>query len=636
MIVNHDLPQPPVRNRRRAQLIAAGATLLALVGIGVGLRGLVRWLEPPPLETPPPELRGEPGLQRFTPLTDRRLLSRTRPLDDDEEPPAVPPEHPFAKTRITGRVYDLVTGEGLSGAVVRVKPTFGEPRLGPPKGDGSAAYTTRSDGSYALKGVPPGTFDLVVNAEGYVPARSGFKKFSALEDDDGFDVGLVRGRVLEGRVVTPDRRPIAGARVSVSTSDAISLHDEEPVIVTGADGHFVIEPVETSELRIVAAHPLHGTQLAIVAAADEHTSDVELVLGGGRRLRGHVRGSAGPIAGARVMVGLQRIDERIVATTPSASGLSVATGPDGAFELGVSEAGPLVVLAQAAGYELGSALIAELAGEATPSVEITLELAAEFAGVVLAADGRPALKAQVTIIPMASRIRRLPLEAWTGEDGRFQIDGVPRTGPYKVAILHHAHPALMTIEETISTSHRYQLEAQGRILGTIVDATTGGPVTRYQYIVSGPAHRQASAVSVSGSFEVDQLPAGTYGLSIDAEGYEAGQVESIVVSAGERVDNVVVRLRPAGTIVGRVLGAHSGTVIIHAWGRESQLEAEAIAGEDGRFSIGDLPGGRYTLTAFAEDDEGEVRGEVSDVSVESGGVTQGVEIALAPIIRDPG
>jgi hypothetical protein len=627
-------PSTATPTRKRHPVIIAGVvSSLAFAGIGLVLYRVVEWLRPPPIEGPPPELRAEPGLQQFVPSARRPLLALEKPRSDEEEAPAVPPEHPFAKTKITGRVYDLETNEGIVGAIVRIRPTFGVPKLGPPAGDGSVTYTTRSDGSYAMKGIPPGSFDLEVNATGYAPSKSGFKKFTALEDDDGFDVGLLRGGSIEGRVRLPDGKPVDGARVSASAAETFALGEGTTLATTNDAGMFVLDPVEARELRVMATHPKFGTKIVALPASEDPIREVEIVLDGARIVRGHVTDGRAPIARAHVVAGLQRIDERIVAVAAGEKRFGVNTDDEGAFEIAVPASTPSVLLAEAAGFEHGTLLLGDN-GEGEDNVELVLQPAIEFAGRVVASNGQPAVRAQIGIMPLAGG--RRVLEGSTDDQGRFRIDGVSKRGPYRVVIQHFEHPTFITTEQQVGVDHRYELEAQGRILGVIVDAISGGPVTRYQYAVAGPTRRSAGAVSISGSFEVDQLPAGNYSLSIDAEGYESAFVESITVSEGQTVEGVTVRLKPAGAIVGRVRGGSPGNVIVHAWDQESRLEAEAMVSEDGGFSIDDLPSGTYTLTAVAESTEGELRGEVQNVTVQSGSVTRGIEIALSPVPSPPG
>lgn len=624
-------------NPRRRPLVIAGAlTLLSLGVIGFGFLRIVEWLRPPPIEQPPLEMRSEPGLQRFVPQTRRALLARRDPASDEEEPPAVPPDHPFAKTRITGRVFDLEGGEGIAGALVRVKPTFGMPHLGAPSGDGSAAFTTREDGSYAMKGIPPGSFDLEVHATGYAPARSSFKKFSALEDDDGFDVALSRGGALEGRVLSFDGRPVPRATVSASTHETIALHELTPITLTNEEGRFVIDPVDAREIYVYATHPSRGSRVVVVPPSEAPSRDVEIVLAPGRLLRGRVRDEVAPVPGARVVVALQRFANQVVATSPTTSGAGTETDKAGAFELRVSESGPIAIIAQAPGYEMGTQVVMDTGEDSELSIEIVLQRGVEFRGVVLGADRAPAVRAHVFIAPTGGRPPKPPLDGWTDTEGRFRIDGVARNGPYKVMIDHFSHPLLTTIEQAIGGEHRYLLEAEGRILGSIVDASSGGPITRYQYSVEGPVRRQSAAVSISGAFEIDQLPKGAYTIAIDAEGYASETVPPISIGPGETVSDLVVRLRPAGSIVGHVRGPSAGVMVVHAWDQESQLEGEAVVSADGAFSLNDLPSGMYTLTAYGDSEHGELRGETKNVAVESGGVTKDIEILVAPVGATPG
>lgn len=619
--------QESTSTRSRAPaLIAVVLSVVALAGVGYLFYRVVDWLRPPPIEGPPPELRAEPGLQQFIPTTRRALLSRTEPTPDAEEAPAVPPEHPFAKTKITGRVYDLNTEDGIAGATVRVKPTFGVPKLGPASGDGSAIFTTRSDGSYALKGIPPGTFDLEVSANGYAPTTSSFKKFSALEDDDGFDVGLVLAATIEGRVLTSDGKPVPKARVTASPNEGFAINDKALVAVTDDQGSFTLDPVITRDLRVMATHPTLGTKIVELAASENAVREVEIILDAAAVIRGRVTDGAAPIAGARVQFAFQRIAEHVVAISPRDTRFGVRTDSSGTFEIALPNSGFGVLLAEAPGFEIGQRPVGDTdAPEA--EIEIVLSPATQFGGRVVDSNGNPVERAQVMVASMKSR---RPIDAWTDAEGRFLIEGVAKQGPYRVAIQHFEHPPFGAMEETIGLNHTYELESQARILGVITDAATGGPVTRYEYSVAGPVRRSAGAVSISGSFEVDQLPAGNYSLSIDAEGYESAFVESIAVAAGQTVENIQVRLKPAGSIVGRIVGGRPGATVIHAWEEEKRLEANGVVGEDGAFSLDDLPSGTYTITAISEGGDGELRGEARNVSVQSGAVTRNVEIALRP------
>src|SRR5204862_6261254 len=120
------------------------------------------------------------------------------------------------------------------------------------------------------------------DAAGYAPAKSSFKKFTAIEDDDGFDVGLLHSGSIEGHVRTADGKPVANARVSASTSETIALTEHAIVATTNDAGMFVLDPVEARDLRVCATHPKFGTNVVAIAASDEPVREVDIVLGGGR------------------------------------------------------------------------------------------------------------------------------------------------------------------------------------------------------------------------------------------------------------------------------------------------------------------------------------------------------------------
>jgi hypothetical protein len=568
------------------------------------------------------------------PQTERRLLARRNTPPEEHEPLAVPPDHPFAKTRITGRVFDIDTGEGIAGAVVRIGPSFGAPKLGPLSGDGTLAYSTLADGSYSMRGVPPGTFDLDVSASGFLPARSSFKKFSAVEDDDGFDVGLLRGGTLEGRVTTADHRPIGGAQVFATANESLTIHRDSTIATTDASGRFLLDPVDVRALHVYAAHPKYGSAVALVGG-DGLDRRIEIVLDAGRRVRGCVRDADGPIEHASVAIGLQRLANRLVSLAVDSRFSGVDTDRDGRFEINAADSDPVVLIVRAPGYEQASHVVGEggRARDEGPAaeIEIVLEPAFAFNGEVLGADARPASNAEV-MIAAAARGRRSALSTWTDDQGHFRIDGVPKNGPYAVTIRHFAHPTLSVTEDDVRGERRYRLEPEARIQGNIVDAATGRAITKYQYDVRGPVRRQASAVSISGAFEIDQLTPGVYAMTVEASGYETSSLEGVAVEKGQIVKGLVIRMKPAGAIVGQIRGAAiAGVIIVHAWDQAKQLEAEAVAADDGHFSFNDLPTGTYTLTAFGDgDDHGELRGEVQDVRVESGAVTKDIEIIVAP------
>lgn len=623
-----DSPRPPTApatlRERRGLGVAAAVTALAIALLGFGLLRLVRWLQ----GAPPAEVAAEVGSRgggSGAAAERRGLLAQTPRRSGEEEPPAVPPEHPFARTQVTGRVYDLLSGEGIGGARVRVRPAPGIPRLGPAGGDGTAVFTSRPDGGFALRGIPPGSFELEVEAEGYLAVRSGFKKFSALEDDDGFDFGLVPGRMVQGRVTTQDGQPVQGARVvSVTEGGPGAQHAE-----SDAEGFFVLEPVDARGAELLATHPDFGVGAAMVR--DEEP--VRIVLEASRVVAGRVSGPQGPVEGALVRVALALAGERLYTRIPRDAQAQTTSGSDGGFRLAVPASGPAGLVVEAAGYVPARVTLTEERAEAF--VEVRIEPGRELRGVILDDTGGPAGGARVIVAPLVrARGRPEAAEAWSDASGRFTVRGLPEVEGYNVRVFHPLHPDLAVVERELAGERTYRLEPQARIEGRLVDALTGGPVTRYAWAVRGPIHRWGEAVSVSGAFEADQLSAGIYTLSIEAEGYEPVQLEGVVAEAGGRRSSLEIRLRPAGGVRGLVRGGE-GAVMVQAWNARGELEAEAAAGPDGSFALTDLSSGLFRLVAGGPSPRGALLGTLDNVPVESGRFTEGIELRVAPIEGRP-
>lgn len=613
-------PEQATRRQRSPAILAALATALLIAGVGYGLWRLTVWLSPGPIELPPEAVRQTPGLQRFVPVSDRRLLAKIDPTPDSEDAPLVPADHPFAKTKVTGRVYDLRTQEGVPDAEVRVWPAFGKPKLGDSP-TGEARVRTRSDGSFALKGLPPGIFALEVSAPGYVSVESGIEKYSAVEDDDGFDIGLIPGRSLEGRVVDSGGRPVPGAEVFLLEDRGFAFGGQAPE-VTDAEGRFSVDAIPNEGTELLATHPSQGSGLGRVAPGSDPAS-VEVVLGAERTCEGVVSGPDGPIAGARIVPHMAGLGGGAVFFQPTKGREALVTGADGTFRWAIS--GPTAgAFVTAPGYVRKVVGVHE---EGACKLDVRLDRAFTLRGQVLSSGGEPVQKARVEVsVGIDGRSQRFA-DAETDAAGRFEMPDAPAEGPYEVRILHPEHPPFSSSEVSLGGERIFRLDEAVRLMGKLVDAKRGGPITRYHYEVMGPMQRRGEAFSVSGALEVTALIPGHYLLRVAADGYEPTTAE--VDLSGGAPREVVVALPPAGTIVGQVSAPGGGELIVQAWDAEGGLAAESSVGGDGAFSLTNLAQGEYRLNVFGHDGDELVLGSLEGVRVERGEVTRGIRIPVS-------
>jgi hypothetical protein len=536
-----------------------------------------------------------------------------------EAPPAVEPDHPHAKTKILGRVFDAMTDGGVGGARVRVRASFGEPHLGPADGDGSVTYVSAPDGSVELRGIPPGQFEVEVLADGYVPSRTYFKKFSAIEDDSGFEFALSRGGAISGRVVDARGRAIEGASVAAVRSRDTALDPRSPSTTTDDDGRFLIELVDSGSIELIVKHPDHPAAIRYLEASEEPERNVEIVLPSGARLSGLVRDENGPLAGARLLLeAIHQDGNDVVVSRDHPLGLAANTDASGRFMLSVAELDRYVLRAEAPRHR-GQTLVV-VPGLSDGPLEITLASAAQMSGLVLAPDGRPLEGARVTVIATSDDAYA---EQTTGSDGRFSLDGLPADGPLEVHVAHHRFPILTIEEERVRPHHEYRLDPESRILGFVKDRASGAPITRFAYQLLGPIRARSGLISATGALEIDQLAEGTYTLVVSADGFAPTSVPGVVVGRGLATTGLDVLLDRAATIHGSILGEDTGARFVRASG--SGRSRAARVAHDGTFTLTQLSPGTYDLTVFGE----RLVGRLSGVTVRGGEVLD-VQVPVAP------
>jgi len=155
---------------------------------------------------------------------------------------------------------------------------------------------TRTDGLGAFRVVRSASSHgrLAVRARGFVPYEVLVPLTSDLALDLG-DIVLRTGIVLRGRVLDVARVPVAGARVRRLESDAIpsavlGSSDGDAVVITDADGGFVIADLAPGSWSLLVKAVDHPDKLERgIAEAGRAVSGVEIVLEYGLEIGGRVK-----------------------------------------------------------------------------------------------------------------------------------------------------------------------------------------------------------------------------------------------------------------------------------------------------------------------------------------------------------
>ncbi|MFJ8053524.1 MFS transporter [Streptomyces luteogriseus] len=225
---------------------------------------------------------------------------------------------------VNGRVGDPA-GNSLAGATLT---------LISPAGRQVDRAVTRSAGHYELSAAAPGSYVLITAADGHRPQAT---TVVLGREPLSHDVVLAGARKLAGTVVSARGRvPVPGAVVMVTDLRGDVLAGGE----SDACGGFGFSELPAGDLTVTVNADGFRPAALPAQVSDAGTTELEVRLRTGARLRGAVRAGAGHQALADARVTLVDAAGNVVATT--------TTGPDGAYGFTDLDTGSYSVIA--AGY----------------------------------------------------------------------------------------------------------------------------------------------------------------------------------------------------------------------------------------------------------------------------------------------
>ncbi len=156
----------------------------------------------------------------------------------------------------------------------------------------------------------------------------------------------------------------------------------------------------------------------------------------------------------------------------------------------------------------------------------------------------------------------------------------------------------------------------GTIRGTVIDTKTSHPLAgaRVRLVGRGSGGAKSATTNADGAFVFSGIAPGRYAVNASQEGYSSGSRGSnysgrsgsaIAVGAGQSIDDVVIRLAPAGMIAGRVTNERDNPMpkvfveAVRRSYRDGQLSLtgarSAFTDDHGEFRISGLAPGTYCL-----------------------------------------
>jgi protocatechuate 3,4-dioxygenase beta subunit len=519
--------------------------------------------------------------------------------------------------------------------------------------------TTGPDGRFALKKVPPGSYDLEVSAKGW---RTSLEKGVIVHPEAAANeirIVLAKGHVLKGRVVRATEGPIEGLRIvafpDVNDERAFLESFVKCLATTDEKGEFTLEGLGAGSWIVgveVAAEPYHFA----VGVDVPREGTLEILIEGDAWLEGTVKDAAEgtPIAGAQVYVVNTRTG------TPSAG--VATTDAQGRYSIRSLKSGPVMIfMVQAEGYSTWPDDFMSMLR--TGSSDLNLKPGRNERDVALGRGGivRGLVREQGTQVPLEGvRVSVTGLASLFGGSrsgtsdaaGKFEITSVPLGGGVLVASKDGwVQPALtpqgmvgmamraiaggtagaqdtgeglaIIISKPGDVVERTIEMAKGTMLRGVVQNPRGEPVSGARVsvefsttaggfmreVVSFIPMAEARLTGGDGTFELAApVPGQKVVVKAKAQGWLDGRSDPLQVKSGEPVEGVVVRLREGATLQGKVTSSGGkpvdGALVRYVkeedgndWGRQWRLQSATPhrTDEAGAFRIVNVEPGRLTV-----------------------------------------
>ncbi len=392
-----------------------------------------------------------------------------------------------------------------------------------------------------------GSYEIALNspAGGYLAAsRYGFAASESAVSFDESD-SLIRDFILEegsatvsGRVTDLGENPIEGALVSLSVGGILNVAKTDrvsvPVSSTDHDGRYEISSIPEGRREVFAFHEEYGrVQYRAIDVRDGDSYEIDFRLPKADVALARVVDPAGrPVESAQVLWDAGKEDAGIALTrSDGIAKVQVRAGHS-------SE--PVRCQVRAAGFVDRTALI----GPGEQVTEIALKRADAVIGAVSTPDGRPVARARILI-----RTRGAFESGLTDESGGFAVAiAQPPATEIQASKAGYVGASFLLDPKSMPGFKKITLkpaEAGGGIYGKVVTAE-GRPVYSFVFrITPGSIRRYFS--SLDGTFEVSDLPEGTYSFTVrcleEGKVNLQGNLDRVDVRKGMVYGPVVVRLR---------------------------------------------------------------------------------------------
>lgn len=462
---------------------------------------------------------------------------------EDEEDPSILLEA-VSGGQITGRVYDHLTEKGLGKVILLLTTKVDSSK--------STSISTDSNGMYHLDGIRPGFYELhIERIKGYPRSARKSVSLGFGEVKSGFDFILNSGITLSGQVTDIENKPIPG--VEIRGNGQKNTNDRTQ---TDQDGKFIVAGFQQGDTVSLRAQKTGygSSSITTEPLSDSPLTEISIQLTSGSSISGIVVDNSGTLKShAKIMAVPQgqrsaKIHRANIDGTFTIDGLN-----EGTYDLRFTES------RRSLHPGIGPA-----------AKTVTVKSSEHLEGIVLNYNFEPGL----TISGRMSDEQNNPLAgaiyahgptsgnnyAVSDNDGVFTIFGL-NEGLYTISTQGAKHSKIELRDIPAGTQNLLVvLKKYATISGRVIQARTGQPVSAFTVnsrkmgdkYYSGNYYGTLNIVDPEGNFLLESVEEGDNIIHVNAQGFAPIEVTVPHVTAGGKVENIVISMELGASLSGTV------------------------------------------------------------------------------------